>query len=88
MVYTSNDIQAPKNNLFEFNSVAGTVVYNAYINGLIRGRNTSKAVEIFQRMKSEQCQPSTDTYTMLINLYGKVRLLMRPVIQMSVSCWE
>lgn len=59
---------------------AGTIVYNAYINGLIRGRNTSKAVEIFQRMKTEQCQPSTDTYTMLINMYGKVCHVMRPVI--------
>ncbi|URE16031.1 PPR repeat [Musa troglodytarum] len=49
----------------------GAVVYNAYMDGLLKGRNTVKAVEIFQRMKSDRCRPSTDTYTMMINLYGK-----------------
>lgn len=38
----------------------------------MKGRNSIKALEIFQRMKRDQCQPSTDTYTLLINLYGKV----------------
>lgn len=51
---------------------SGAVVYNAYIDGLLKGRNTQKAVEIFQRMKRDRCKPSTDTYTMMINLYGKV----------------
>lgn len=51
---------------------SGAVVYNAYMDGLLKGRNTVKAVEIFQRMKSDRCRPSTDTYTMMINLYGKV----------------
>ncbi|GJW60651.1 pentatricopeptide repeat-containing protein [Tanacetum coccineum] len=49
----------------------GAVVYNAYIDGLVKGRNSQKAIEIYQRMKRNCCQPSTDTYTMLINLYGK-----------------
>lgn len=39
----------------------------------MKAREPEKAVEIFQRMKRENCRPSTDTYTMLINLYGKVR---------------
>ncbi|KAL5731417.1 hypothetical protein ACHQM5_004146 [Ranunculus cassubicifolius] len=48
------------------------VVYNAYIDGLMKERNMEKAVEIFVRMKRERCQPSTETYTMLINIHGKV----------------
>lgn len=50
----------------------GAIVYNSYINGLMKGKNSEKAVEIFHRMKRNRCQPSADTYTMLINLYGKV----------------
>lgn len=55
-----------------FQTSAGALVYNAYIDGLMKGRNSQKALVIFERMKRESCQPSTDTYTMLINLYGKV----------------
>lgn len=51
---------------------AGTVVYNAYMNGLLKGTNSQKVVEIFERMKRDHCEPSTETYTMMINLYGKV----------------
>ena len=47
-------------------------MYDAYMNGLIKGGNPQKAEEIFQRMKRDQCEPSADTYTMLINVYGKV----------------
>lgn len=50
----------------------GSVVYNAYIEGLIKGGNSKKAIELYRRMKQERCEPTTDTYTMLINLYGKV----------------
>ncbi|KAE9618488.1 hypothetical protein Lal_00047216 [Lupinus albus] len=50
---------------------SGAVVYNAYMNGLMKGGNHSKAEEIFQRMKRDKCVPSNETYTMLINLYGK-----------------
>lgn len=46
-------------------------VYNAYIEGLIKGGNSKKALEIYERMKRERCEPTTETYTMLINLYGK-----------------
>jgi len=53
----------------------GAVVYNAYINGLMKGGNSNKVEEIFQRMKRDACKPTTETYTMLINLYGKVSLL-------------
>ena len=53
----------------------GAVVYNAYINGLMKGGNSDKAEEIFKRMKKDACKPTTETYTMLINLYGKVSLL-------------
>lgn len=51
---------------------SGAIVYNAYIEGLSKGRDTEKAVEIFQRMKKDRCKPDTNTYTMMINLYGKV----------------
>lgn len=51
---------------------SGAVVYNAYIDGLMKGQNTQKAIDIFQRMKRDNCQPSTETYTLMINLYGKV----------------
>jgi pentatricopeptide repeat protein len=51
---------------------SGAVVYNAYIDGLMKGGNPQKAEAIFQRMKRDCCEPSVDTYTMLINLYGKV----------------
>ncbi|KAF5944907.1 hypothetical protein HYC85_018984 [Camellia sinensis] len=40
------------------------IVYNAYIDGLIKGRNSRKVEEIFERMKRDHCQPTTDTYTM------------------------
>ncbi|KAG5523799.1 hypothetical protein RHGRI_003240 [Rhododendron griersonianum] len=49
-----------------------TVVYNAYMNGLLKGTNSQKVEEIFERMKRDHCEPSTETYTMMINLYGKV----------------
>lgn len=42
------------------------------MNGLMKGRNFDKAEEVFQRMKRDGCKLSTETYTMLINLYGKV----------------
>jgi pentatricopeptide repeat protein len=51
----------------------GEIVYNAYIDGLMKAGNPQRAIEIFQRMKNDGCQPSTDTYTLLINLHGKVR---------------
>ena len=54
----------------------GATVYNAYIEGLIKGQNSDKALEIFERMKRECCEPTTETYTMIINLYGKVSLFM------------
>jgi pentatricopeptide repeat protein len=38
----------------------------------MKAGNPQRAIEIFQRMKSDGCQPSTDTYTLLINLHGKV----------------
>lgn len=47
-------------------------MYNAFIDGLMKGSNPEKAIEIFQRMKRDCCQPNTETYTMMINLYGKV----------------
>lgn len=50
----------------------GAVVYNAYINGLMKGGNFDKAEEIFKRMKRDGCKLSLESYTMLINLYGKV----------------
>lgn len=59
-------------NLFGNSYHSGTIVYDAYIDGLIKIGNAQKAIQIFQRMKRDCCQPSTDTYTMLINLYGKV----------------
>lgn len=55
---------------------SGVVVYNAYIDGLLKARKPQKALEIFQRMKNSRCKPSTDTYTMIINLYGKVSLYL------------
>ncbi|KAJ4825732.1 hypothetical protein Tsubulata_035305 [Turnera subulata] len=47
------------------------VVYNAYIDGLMKNGNSKRAIEIFNRMKRDSCQPSTETYTLLINLHGK-----------------
>ncbi|KAK1281998.1 Pentatricopeptide repeat-containing protein [Acorus calamus] len=55
----------------------GAIVYNAYIDGLMKGQNNQKAVEVFQRMKNDQCQPNADTYTLLINLYGKANQSVR-----------
>jgi pentatricopeptide repeat protein len=55
-----------------------TVVYNAYIDALMKGRNNVKALVIFHRMKRNQCQPNSDTYTLLINLYGKVSSILSP----------
>lgn len=53
------------------------MVYNAYIQGLVKGGEPQKAIEIFDRMKRESCQPSTETYTLMINLYGKVNLVVQ-----------
>lgn len=58
-------------------------MFDAYINGLIKGGNPQKAEEIFQRMKRDQCEPSADTYTMLINIYGKVSRILNFVISSS-----
>lgn len=58
--------------VIEHHFFSGATVYNAYIDGLLKGRDTQKAVEIFERMKRDRCKPSTETYTMMINLYGKV----------------
>ena len=51
------------------------IVYNAYINGLMKGGNSDKAKHIFKRTKKDACKPTTETYTMLINLYRKVSLV-------------
>ena len=59
-------------------------MYDAYIDGLTKRGNPQKAVEIFQRMKRDCCQPSTDTYTMLINLYGKASSIELKLIFLSV----
>lgn len=50
----------------------GTIVYNAYIDGLLKTRKSQQALAIFQRMKRENCEPTVETYTLMINLYGKV----------------
>lgn len=47
-------------------------MYNAYIDGLFKGRDPEKALAIFERMKRENCEPTAETYTMVINIYGKV----------------
>lgn len=52
-------------------------MYNAYIDGLMKGGKPEKALKIFDRMKREPCQPTTETYTMLINLFGKVTLTVQ-----------
>lgn len=52
----------------------GAIVYNAYIEGLTKGGQTQKALQIFDKMKRDRCQPTADTYTMIINLYGKVKI--------------
>uniref|UniRef100_A0A7N0UEK2 Pentatricopeptide repeat-containing protein n=1 Tax=Kalanchoe fedtschenkoi TaxID=63787 RepID=A0A7N0UEK2_KALFE len=51
----------------------GATVYNAYIDGLVKGGNPEKAIEIYHRMKRDRCQPTPETYTMLINIYGRAR---------------
>jgi pentatricopeptide repeat protein len=47
-------------------------VYNAYLDGLLKARCSEKAVEVYQRMKKERCRTNTETYTLMINVYGKV----------------
>jgi len=47
-------------------------VYNAYLDGLLKARCTEKAVEVYQRMKKERCRTNTETYMLMINVYGKV----------------
>jgi pentatricopeptide repeat protein len=54
------------------NSLVGATVYNAYLDGLLKARCTEKAVEVYQRMKKERCRTNTETYTLMINVYGKV----------------
>jgi pentatricopeptide repeat protein len=51
----------------------GATVYNAYLDGLLKARCTEKAVEVYQRMKRDRCRTNTETYTLMINVYGKVR---------------
>ncbi|KAL0770650.1 hypothetical protein Bca101_035801 [Brassica carinata] len=47
-------------------------VYNAYIEGLMKRKgNTEEAIDVFKRMKRERCKPTTETYNLMINLYGK-----------------
>lgn len=55
------------------NSLAAATVYNAYLDGLLKARCSEKAVEVYQRMKKERCRTNTETYTLMINVYGKVR---------------
>ncbi|KAI8559618.1 hypothetical protein RHMOL_Rhmol04G0187400 [Rhododendron molle] len=70
----------------------GTVVYTAYMNGLLKITNSQKVVEIFERMKRDHSEPSTETYTMMINLYGKVisavffYILMLSAVAAVVCC--
>jgi pentatricopeptide repeat protein len=37
-----------------------------------RKGNTEEAIDVFQRMKRDRCKPTTETYNLMINLYGKV----------------
>lgn len=60
------------NGCLTFLFVLGTIVYNAYIDGLSKRRDSQKALSVFQRMKRENCELNADTYTMVINLFGKV----------------
>lgn len=43
------------------------------LDGLLKARCTVKVVEVYQRMKKERCRTNTETYTLMINVYGKVR---------------
>lgn len=52
--------------------IAAATVYNAYLDGLLKARCSEKAVEVYQRMKKERCRTNTETYTLMINVYGKV----------------
>ena len=45
------------------------VVYNAYINRLMKGGNSDKAELHVKRMKKDAFKPTIETYTMLVNLY-------------------
>lgn len=56
------------------NNLADATVYNAYLDGLLKARCTEKAVEVYQRMKRERCRANTETFTLMINVYGKVRI--------------
>ncbi|XP_062183495.1 pentatricopeptide repeat-containing protein At2g35130-like [Phragmites australis] len=52
--------------------------YNAYLDGLLKARCTEKAFEVYQRMKKERCRTNTETYTLMINVYGKVWRVLVP----------
>uniref|UniRef100_M8BUQ1 inositol-phosphate phosphatase n=1 Tax=Aegilops tauschii TaxID=37682 RepID=M8BUQ1_AEGTA len=56
-------------------------VYNAYLDGLLKARCAEKAVEVYQRMKRERCRTNTETYTLMINVYGKSK---QPMSAMKV----
>ncbi|KAI8559617.1 hypothetical protein RHMOL_Rhmol04G0187400 [Rhododendron molle] len=62
------------------------------MNGLLKITNSQKVVEIFERMKRDHSEPSTETYTMMINLYGKVisavffYILMLSAVAAVVCC--
>ncbi|KAH0451969.1 hypothetical protein IEQ34_019268 [Dendrobium chrysotoxum] len=58
----------------------GAVAYNAYMDGLLKGRNIQKAVEasqsimalkVFNEMKTEKCRPNICTFTALINAFAR-----------------
>ncbi|CAN1128574.1 Pentatricopeptide repeat-containing protein At2g35130, partial [Linum perenne] len=38
---------------------SGAIMYSAYIDGLMKAGNSERAVESFQRMRRDSCQPST-----------------------------
>lgn len=42
----------------------------------MKGGNPEDAVNIFQRMKRDHCEATAETYTLMINLYGKVKSCM------------
>ena len=55
------------------NALLVVKAYNRVLDGLVRNKSTSRAVEIFENMRRKGPMPDVATYNILIHQYGRMR---------------
>lgn len=60
--------------------VSGLVTYNTYLEVLGKSGSWQQAEDVFRDMQKKGILPAVNTFTLMINIYGKVSYILQPAI--------